>query len=158
MGVGGCGGWRKVAGRCLRGSLVGRSGARCALRGVEHQCPGELLRLALPRLVRHEAALAVQELHAHRPQLGDAALELAVLYVGRVAAGHGDDGDALADAFGDDADHDFAGKAMFTYRYSCRPAVWERLLTRAGFSSAVATVLDAPEPGHIGTLIVRAEA
>ncbi|WP_329257634.1 class I SAM-dependent methyltransferase [Streptomyces sp. NBC_01478] len=52
----------------------------------------------------------------------------------------------------------FAGKAMFTYRYSYRPAVWERLLTRAGFSSAVATVFDAPEPGHIGTVIVRAGA
>ncbi|WP_327315197.1 class I SAM-dependent DNA methyltransferase [Streptomyces sp. NBC_01235] len=52
----------------------------------------------------------------------------------------------------------FAGKAMFTYRYSYRPAVWERLLTRAGFARARAYVLDAPKPGHIGTLIVRAEA
>lgn len=51
----------------------------------------------------------------------------------------------------------FAGKATFTYRYSYRPAVWERLLTRAGFASAEARVLDAPKPGHIGTLIVRAE-
>ncbi|MFF9059877.1 class I SAM-dependent methyltransferase [Streptomyces sp. NPDC014882] len=51
----------------------------------------------------------------------------------------------------------FAGRAMFTYRYSYRPAVWERLLTRAGFASAEARVLDAPVPGHIGTLIVRAE-
>lgn len=52
----------------------------------------------------------------------------------------------------------FAGRAMFTYRYSYRPAVWERLLTRAGFASAEAWVLDAPHAGHIGTLIVRAEA
>lgn len=51
----------------------------------------------------------------------------------------------------------FAGKAMFTYRYSYRPAVWERLLTRAGFKAAEARILDAPKPGHIGTLIVRAE-
>ncbi|MFH9859970.1 class I SAM-dependent methyltransferase [Streptomyces sp. NPDC017202] len=51
----------------------------------------------------------------------------------------------------------FAGRAMFTYRYSYRPAVWERLLTRDGFASAEARVLDAPVPGHIGTLIVRAE-
>ncbi|KOU77688.1 hypothetical protein ADK57_02285 [Streptomyces sp. MMG1533] len=51
----------------------------------------------------------------------------------------------------------FAGKAMFTYRYSYRPAVWERLLTRAGFAFAEARVLDAPTPGHIGTLIVRAQ-
>ncbi|WP_329528465.1 class I SAM-dependent methyltransferase [Streptomyces sp. NBC_01462] len=50
----------------------------------------------------------------------------------------------------------FAGKAMFTYRYSYRPAVWERLLTRAGFGTAKAEVLDAPKPGHIGTLIVTA--
>ncbi len=52
----------------------------------------------------------------------------------------------------------FAGKAMFTYRYSYRPAVWERLLTRAGFATAEARVLDAPQPGHIGTLLVRAVA
>ncbi|GHJ40511.1 hypothetical protein Sm713_61200 [Streptomyces sp. TS71-3] len=52
----------------------------------------------------------------------------------------------------------FAGKDMFTYRYSYRPAVWERLLTRAGFATAEATVLDAPEPGHIGTLLVQARA
>ena len=37
------------------------------------------------------------------------------------------------------------------------PAVWERLLTRAGFARAVATVLDAPSPGHIGTLVVVAQ-
>ncbi|MEV6317347.1 methyltransferase domain-containing protein [Streptomyces sp. NPDC051776] len=52
----------------------------------------------------------------------------------------------------------FAGKAMFTYRYSYRPTVWERLLTRSGFGSAEARLLDAPKPGHIGTLIVRATA
>ncbi|MEU6813037.1 methyltransferase domain-containing protein [Streptomyces sp. NPDC046831] len=50
----------------------------------------------------------------------------------------------------------FAGKAMFTYRYSYKPAVWERLLTRAGFTAAEATTLKAPKPGHIGTLLVRA--
>ncbi|MEW2634209.1 class I SAM-dependent methyltransferase [Streptomyces sp. NPDC048389] len=52
----------------------------------------------------------------------------------------------------------FAGKAMFTYRYSYRPAVWERLLTTAGFTAADAQVLEAPHPGHIGTLLVRAVA
>ncbi|MBP0460464.1 class I SAM-dependent methyltransferase [Streptomyces montanisoli] len=50
----------------------------------------------------------------------------------------------------------FAGKAMYTYRYSYPPRVWERLLVRAGFRSADARVVEAPEPGHIGTLIVRA--
>ncbi|SDN00684.1 class I SAM-dependent methyltransferase [Actinacidiphila guanduensis] len=52
----------------------------------------------------------------------------------------------------------FAGKAMYTYRYSYRPAVWERLLTRAGFATACARILDAPHPGHIGTLLVHAVA
>ncbi|QAY15871.1 methyltransferase [Streptomyces phage TinaBelcher] len=50
----------------------------------------------------------------------------------------------------------FAGKAMFTYRYSYRPEVWGRLLTIAGFTSVSAGVLDAPKEGHIGTLIVEA--
>ncbi|MEU3536800.1 class I SAM-dependent methyltransferase [Streptomyces murinus] len=50
----------------------------------------------------------------------------------------------------------FAGKAMFAYRYSYRPAVWERLLARAGFTMADAQVIDAPQPGHIGTLLVCA--
>ncbi|GAA2604602.1 class I SAM-dependent methyltransferase [Streptomyces axinellae] len=50
----------------------------------------------------------------------------------------------------------FAGPSMFTYRYSFRPQVWERLLLRAGFETAEATVLDPPDPGHIGTLIVTA--
>lgn len=52
----------------------------------------------------------------------------------------------------------FAGPAMFTYRYSFRPAVWERLLLGAGFTTASATVLDAPIRGNIGTLLVRARA
>jgi len=49
-----------------------------------------------------------------------------------------------------------AGKATFTCHYSYRPAVWERLLTRAGFATAEVTVLDAPQPGHVGTLLVVA--
>ena len=52
----------------------------------------------------------------------------------------------------------FAGKAMFTYRYSYKPQVWERHLLRAGFTVTEAKVLDAPQEGHIGTLIVRAGA
>ncbi len=47
---------------------------------------------------------------------------------------------------------------MFTYRYSYRPAVWKRLLTRPGFAKAQAYVVEAPTPGHIRTLIVRAGA
>ncbi|NJQ17797.1 class I SAM-dependent methyltransferase [Streptomyces bohaiensis] len=52
----------------------------------------------------------------------------------------------------------FAGRACFTYRYSYRPEVWQRHLARAGFVRVEATVLEAPTPGHIGTLIVRADA
>ncbi|WP_029391607.1 class I SAM-dependent methyltransferase [Streptomyces xiaopingdaonensis] len=51
----------------------------------------------------------------------------------------------------------FGGKAMFTYRYSFRPPVWERLLFRAGFDSASARVIEAPHDGHIGTLVVQAK-
>ena len=50
----------------------------------------------------------------------------------------------------------FAGKALFTYRYSYTPRKWESLLLRAGFEKAEVRVLDAPEPDHIGTLIGRA--
>ncbi|MBB5117657.1 methyltransferase type 11 [Streptomyces eurocidicus] len=50
----------------------------------------------------------------------------------------------------------FAGRAMYTYRYSYTPRKWENLLLRAGFEKAEAWVLDAPEPDHIGTLIARA--
>lgn len=52
----------------------------------------------------------------------------------------------------------FAGRPTFTYRYSHRWAVGERLLTRAGFATADARVLNAPHAGHIGTLLVRAVA
>ncbi|MFC7983787.1 class I SAM-dependent methyltransferase [Streptomyces sp. NPDC057336] len=52
----------------------------------------------------------------------------------------------------------FAGKAMFTYRYSYKPTVWERLLLRAGFATAEAWVVEAPQAGYIGTLVVRARA
>ncbi|MFJ2220663.1 methyltransferase domain-containing protein [Streptomyces anulatus] len=50
----------------------------------------------------------------------------------------------------------FAGKAMFTYRYSYTPRRWTGFLERAGFRDVDARVLDAPEAGHIGTLLVTA--
>jgi hypothetical protein len=50
----------------------------------------------------------------------------------------------------------FAGKAMFTYRYSYTPRKWRNLLLKAGFADVGATVVDAPEPDRIGTLVVRA--
>ncbi|MFD6691105.1 class I SAM-dependent methyltransferase [Streptomyces bacillaris] len=51
----------------------------------------------------------------------------------------------------------FAGPAMFTYRYSYPPERWETFLSDAGLSGAHVRVQEAPEPGHIGTLIGRAE-
>ncbi|WP_055524722.1 class I SAM-dependent methyltransferase [Streptomyces graminilatus] len=50
----------------------------------------------------------------------------------------------------------FAGPATYTYRYSYTPATWRSHLLSAGFVEAVSHVHEAPEPGHIGTLIVRA--
>ncbi|MEV6481161.1 methyltransferase domain-containing protein [Streptomyces sp. NPDC051576] len=52
----------------------------------------------------------------------------------------------------------FAGPATYTYRYSYTPAMWREHLLSAGFEEAVSRVHEAPEPGHIGTLIVRAVA
>jgi ADP-ribose pyrophosphatase YjhB (NUDIX family)/SAM-dependent methyltransferase len=50
----------------------------------------------------------------------------------------------------------FAGRAMYTYRYSYTPEGWTAHLREAGFAKVDAYVLDAPVEGHIGTLIVRA--
>ncbi|MEU4179192.1 class I SAM-dependent methyltransferase [Streptomyces sp. NPDC026589] len=50
----------------------------------------------------------------------------------------------------------FAGRAMYTYRYSYTPRGWAGILERAGFRDVDARVLDAPTAGHIGTLLVTA--
>ncbi|ARX83254.1 methyltransferase type 11 [Streptomyces alboflavus] len=50
----------------------------------------------------------------------------------------------------------FAGRALYTYRYSYTPRKWCNLLRKAGFADAEARVIQAPEPDHIGTLFVRA--
>jgi hypothetical protein len=50
----------------------------------------------------------------------------------------------------------FTGPALYTYRYSYEPGDWARFLTAAGFGQVDVSVLDAPTPGHIGTLIGRA--
>ncbi|MFD5554381.1 class I SAM-dependent methyltransferase [Streptomyces sp. NPDC127068] len=52
----------------------------------------------------------------------------------------------------------FAGKAMYTYRYSYTLRKWESLLLKAGFQEAKVRELEAPTQGHIGTLIGRAVA
>jgi hypothetical protein len=51
----------------------------------------------------------------------------------------------------------FARPAMYTYRYSHEPHAWAQFLTEAGFADVDVSVLDAPVPGHIGTLIGRAD-
>ncbi|MEU2823016.1 class I SAM-dependent methyltransferase [Streptomyces bacillaris] len=51
----------------------------------------------------------------------------------------------------------FAGKAMYTYRYSYTSRGWTDLLEAAGFRDVDARVLDAPTAGHIGTLLVTAQ-
>ncbi|MFW6691590.1 class I SAM-dependent methyltransferase [Streptomyces sp. MAR4 CNX-425] len=50
----------------------------------------------------------------------------------------------------------FAGKALYTYRYSYTPRKWRILLERAGFTDITVDVLQAPKRDHIGTLIARA--
>ncbi len=50
----------------------------------------------------------------------------------------------------------FAGPERYTYRYSYPPRTWEDMLRAAGFVHAHAQVINAPKPGHIGTLLVRA--
>jgi SAM-dependent methyltransferase len=52
----------------------------------------------------------------------------------------------------------FAGPATYTYRYSYTPSMWRSFLLSAGFVETVSRVHEAPEPDHIGTLIVRAAA
>ncbi|MEU9112062.1 class I SAM-dependent methyltransferase [Streptomyces sp. NPDC048483] len=49
----------------------------------------------------------------------------------------------------------FAGKATYTYRYSYTPRKWAAMLSKNGFGDIEVKVVDAPAPGHIGTLIVR---
>ncbi|MER6913077.1 class I SAM-dependent methyltransferase [Streptomyces sp. NPDC000594] len=50
----------------------------------------------------------------------------------------------------------FAGRARYAYRYGYTPRKWRSLLLNAGFAEAAVEVLEAPVPGHIGTLIARA--
>ncbi|MGI5405227.1 class I SAM-dependent methyltransferase [Streptomyces chartreusis] len=47
----------------------------------------------------------------------------------------------------------FAGKPVYTYRYSYTPPKWRNLLLEYGFQRAGVKVIDAPTEGHIGTLL-----
>ncbi|GGS82926.1 class I SAM-dependent DNA methyltransferase [Streptomyces cinerochromogenes] len=46
----------------------------------------------------------------------------------------------------------FAGRPVYTYRYSYTPRKWRNLLLQSGFQRAGVKVIDAPTQGHIGTL------
>ncbi|MFH0521823.1 class I SAM-dependent methyltransferase [Streptomyces sp. M41] len=46
----------------------------------------------------------------------------------------------------------FAGRPVYTYRYSYTPQKWRHLLLEYGFQRAGAKIIDAPTEGYIGTL------
>lgn len=50
----------------------------------------------------------------------------------------------------------FAGRPVYTYRYSYTPQKWTNLLLRYGFQRADVKVIEAPTAGHIGTLFANA--
>lgn len=50
----------------------------------------------------------------------------------------------------------FTGRQTWVYRWAYEPATWADLLHRHGFVNVRARVEPAPEPGHVGTLIVEA--
>ncbi|MET8164651.1 class I SAM-dependent methyltransferase [Streptomyces sp. NPDC005329] len=50
----------------------------------------------------------------------------------------------------------FAGKPLYTYRYSHSPRKWRNLLLEARFHRAGSKIIDAPTEGHIGTLFASA--
>lgn len=50
----------------------------------------------------------------------------------------------------------FTGRQVWAYRWAYEPAAWTDLLHRHGFTVVNARIEPAPEPDHIGTLIVEA--
>ncbi|GHE08522.1 class I SAM-dependent methyltransferase [Streptomyces alanosinicus] len=46
----------------------------------------------------------------------------------------------------------FAGRPVYTYRYSYSPRKWRNLLLKYGFQRVGVKVIQAPTEGHIGTL------
>jgi SAM-dependent methyltransferase len=51
-----------------------------------------------------------------------------------------------------------AGRKLTVLRWSYAPQTWADLLKRSGFTRIEASILDAPDPADVGTLIVRAQA
>jgi len=52
----------------------------------------------------------------------------------------------------------FTGRRVWIYRWAYEPDTWADLLRAHGFGDVNARILDAPESGHVGTLIVQARA
>ena len=52
----------------------------------------------------------------------------------------------------------FNGRKLTVLRWSHSPEQWSDLLKREGFTGIEATILDAPDPRDVGTLMVRAYA
>ncbi|MEU6261731.1 class I SAM-dependent methyltransferase [Saccharopolyspora shandongensis] len=52
----------------------------------------------------------------------------------------------------------FKGKQVWIYRWAYEPETWETILRDHGFTEVSAWIEPAPEPDHVGTLIVRARA
>ncbi|MFC4114265.1 hypothetical protein [Nonomuraea zeae] len=52
----------------------------------------------------------------------------------------------------------FTGPQVWIYRWTYEPQVWAQMLAGQGFRDVLARVEPAPEPGHVGTLIVEANA
>jgi SAM-dependent methyltransferase len=50
----------------------------------------------------------------------------------------------------------FTGRQVWAYRWAYEPPAWADLLHRYGFTGVDARVEPAPEPDHVGTLIVEA--
>jgi SAM-dependent methyltransferase len=52
----------------------------------------------------------------------------------------------------------FTGRQVWIYRWAYEPGTWAELLGQHGFTDICARVEPAPEPDHVGTLIVEARA
>ncbi|MEU5434999.1 class I SAM-dependent methyltransferase [Streptomyces sp. NPDC020719] len=50
----------------------------------------------------------------------------------------------------------FRGESLPVQRWAYTPAMWERMLHAHGFDHVRARVLEAPDPAHVGTLLVEA--
>ncbi|MEV5749763.1 class I SAM-dependent methyltransferase [Actinoallomurus sp. NPDC052308] len=51
----------------------------------------------------------------------------------------------------------FTGRQVWAYRWAYEPGGWAEILRRHGFGGVRAWVEPAPDPDHVGTLIVEAE-